>query len=183
MRTNRQLFVLILLILLILLLGQLAVACSGGNGGGNGGGSGGGNGGGQVQVTGKWDGNIQITERREVDAPPPTQFPGQKQISTRTLSGTLTLQLEQQGSSVSASGDGSVEGSGWGRDGPANGSGTITAGARGISFTTFELLGCALTPFTATVTDDSLTADVTGMAASPLACVLVMGHLQLHRTG
>jgi hypothetical protein len=127
---------------------------------------------------------MQITERREILKPPPTDFPGQKQEITCTLSGTLTLQLEQQGSSVSASdGEGSAEGAGCKRSGNITGSGTVTTGGRGISFTTFELLGCALTPFTATVTNDSLTADVTGGAASPPACVLVTGHLQLHRTG
>jgi hypothetical protein len=172
MRTNRQ------LVVLILLLGQLIVACSGGGGGGGNGGGGGGNGGnggggGQVQIAGKWEGDIQMTERREI---------GQQEI-TCTLTGTLTLQLEQQESSVSGDGEGSAKSDGCEAGGEVTGRGTVTTGGRGISFTTFQLFHCALTSFTATVTNDTLTANVTGVAASPPACVLLTGHLQLHRTG
>jgi hypothetical protein len=102
---------------------------------------------------------------------------------TCTLSGTLTLRLERQGSGVTASGDGSAEGACNKRQGDASGSGTVTAGEREIGFTTFNLLGCTLAPFTAMVTEDNLAADVTGVAAAHPACRLVMGHLQLHRTG
>jgi hypothetical protein len=113
-----------------------------------------------------------MTERREV---------GQQEI-TCTLTGTLTLQLEQQGSSVSADGEGSAKSDGCEGGGKATGRGTVTTGGRGISFTTFQLFHCTLAPFTATVTDDTLTANVTGVAASS-ACVLLTGHLQLRRTG
>jgi hypothetical protein len=127
---------------------------------------------------------VQFTERRERDQPLPTQFPGQKQRYTCSLSGTLTVQLEQQGSNVKATGaESSADSGGCGRTGNTTGSGTITSGGDGIDFTTFQLLGCTLSPFTATVTDDDLTADVTGAAASPPACVLLTGHLKLHRTG
>lgn len=185
MRTNRQLFV------LVLLLGLLTGACSGGGspsaGGGNAGNGGGGGGGGGIQVTGTWGGTIQITERQQVTIPkpPPTDFLGQTttQDRTCTLSGNLTLRLEQQGSSVSASGGGSAGGADCKRIGDAGGRGTVTAGAREIGFSTFDLLGCALVPFTATVTDDNLTANVVGVAASHPACRIVQGHLQLHRTG
>jgi hypothetical protein len=182
MRTNRRLFV------LLLLLALLTAACSGGGtstGGGNGGGGGGGGGGG-AQIAGVWEGNIQLTERRKVSVPkpPPTDFPGQMTtIDTNcTLSGTLTFRLERQGSGVTASGDGSAKDGCNMREGDATGTGTVTAGEREIAFSTFNLLGCTLAPFTATVTDDNLTADVTGGAATP-DCRLVMGHLQLHRTG
>ena len=182
MRTNRQLFV------LVLLLGLLTGACSGGgstSAGADNAGNGGGGGG--IQVTGTWEGIIHITERKQVTfpKPPPTNSPSETitQDRTCTLSGNLTLRLEQQGSSVSVSGGGSAGGADCKRIGDASGSGTVTAGAREIGFSTFDLLGCALVPFTATVTDDNLTANVMGVAASHSACRVMQGHLQLHRTG
>jgi hypothetical protein len=69
------------------------------------------------------------------------------------------------------------------KSGPASGSGTVAGGGGDIHFSTFSLLACELVPFTATVSDDNLTADIAGAAATPPTCTLLTGHLQLHRTG
>lgn len=195
MRTNlRPVLLVLMLLVLTASCASDSTSTGGGNGGGGGGGGGGGSGGGGgggsgggIQVTGVWEGTIQLTERVQVTVPkpPPTDFLGQTTTQDRacTLNGNLTLQLEQQGSGVSVNGDGSAEGGGCQRDGEASGSGTVTAGGRELGFTSLNLLGCTLAPFTATITGDNLAADVTGVAAAHPACRLVMGHLQLHRTG
>jgi hypothetical protein len=128
---------------------------------------------------------VQITEllRTTVLKPPPTDFPGQTTTVDIpcTMSGDLTLRLVQDEPTVSASGAGSAEGSGWKRSGDAQGRGAIAAGPVSINFTTFTLLGCSLLPFTLAGTNDDLAGDVLGETNTAPACRLMNGHIQLHR--
>jgi hypothetical protein len=136
----------------------------------------------EPEVGGDWEGTFQLTETREMPKPPPTQFPNQKVDRTCTVSGELTLHLDQEGSNVTVSRSGSSEEGGCERAGNVRGSGSLTAEGAAIAFDSFELFTCKLVAFTAMVTENTFTADVVGEEALSPACRLESGHLQLSRT-
>jgi len=176
------------IIIVLIVLTALGVACTGRpQGGGDkttgGGSTGGGTTGGGTDVSGRWEGRMDIIEIRQINVPkpPPTLYPGEttKADISCSLGGQVTVELAQTGSQASLDGHGSANG-GCTRDGDIQGMGTVTGNQ--LTVTGLNLLGCTVS-LTATFDGDSMTGSVTGIGALPSDCRIQTGELQLHRTG